>query len=405
MSPSAWRELNRAESSFWLLSEVSSMNFAVFAKCKGEVSDAALSAVCDQMMDSYPMAQASIDASSGKLVFVRAEGKVAVKRTSGDWTQDFARELIRPFAFPGAFWRVTVHDLERAVFQIAITFHHSVADGRSGFSFMLDFLRRLDQYPAQLETERREFPSDRFAPFLRNAKSPRLTTDSMPWFAKRSQPSSPQMDCFTLEKEETSRLVSRARENKCTVHGWIGAAQILSLSSLFGDDRSHTLALSTPADVRSRLYGGAPDAGLELCISLVTTAIAATEMGKVARELSQHIRSELASDAFLQFYEALPDPVTLLSNPKGLTLFATMMQRGVQASVLSNVGIVSPPVFQKIAVESMSFTVHPMITQPVFVTVTTFEGRMHFVLNHDSNRWESRTFDSFLESFRNSLAG
>jgi hypothetical protein len=128
-------------------------------------------------------------------------------------------------------------------------------------------------------------------------------------------------------------------------------------------------------------------------------------MGKVARELSQHIRSELDSDAFLQFYEALPDPATLLSNPKGLTLFATMMQRGVQASVLSNVGIVSPPVLQKIAVESMSFTVHPMITQPVFVTVATFEGRMHFVLNHDSNRWESRTFDSFLESFRNSLAG
>jgi hypothetical protein len=195
-------------------------------------------------------------------------------------------------------------------------------------------------------------------------------------------------------------IVRSAKKNSTTVHGLAGAAQLCALASLL-DSKSARLALSTPADARTRLPGSEM---LELCITLITSQVLAGP-GRVlecAREISTHIKGEMQGD-FLRFYETMPDADALLAKEDGVRLFGTMMQRGVQASVLSNVGIIDLPVFSNFKVESMCFTVHPTIMQPVFTALLTCSGRMHFLLNHDSARWQDGMFEKFSEAFRANL--
>lgn len=395
------RSLNRAEKSFWLLDQVSSMNFAVIAEGAGELSESRIRAAAAELMQANPMSAVQILHQNADLRFEPAEGMPEISRIELDWMGHLEKSLTRPFLPGSPLWRITLQQ-QPGRFALIVTFHHSIADGRSGFRFLVDLLHRLDRdhMPSTGGTGT-ELP-DRFASIPFGQKSPVSRPDSLPWFARRTAESVPGLSRITLSEEETGAVVRAAKNNGVTVHGIVGASQLCALASLF-ETRTANLALSTPADARARLPG--PDSALELCITLVTSVVHA-EPGRLfecAREISAHIKSEMQGD-FLRFFESMPDPDALLSKQDGVRLFGTMMQRGVQASVLSNVGVLELPAFERFALESLSFTVHPMITQPVFTALTTCGGRMHLIFNHDVSRWSAGSFEAFLKQFRANLA-
>ena len=392
------RILNRAEKAFWLLDQVSSMNFAIAAEGTGMLRTLSIEKAAQALMRRYPMAAVHIVQEGSVLRFEAAEGMPEIRTCSIPWIQDLETDLTRPFPEGGPLWRITLWQGPEN-FALIVTFHHCIADGRSGFRFLLDLLSVLDT---------QELPSlpaaglqNRFEGAMFVPRPPPARPDVLPWFSKKTGPSVPRLTHISLTENESSGIVQSAKKNSLTVHGLVGAAQLCALASLL-DSKSANLALSTPADARARLP--ANDSMLELCITLVTSPVLAEpgRMLECAREISAHIKSEMRED-FLRFYETMPDADALLAKEGGIRLFGTMMQRGVQASVLSNVGTVELPVFSSFKVESMCFTVHPTLLQPVFTTLTTCNGRMHLLLNHDSARWEEGTFQKFTEAFRANL--
>lgn len=407
------RSLNRAEKTFWLLDRVSSMNFAVAAEGTGELSGAAISRAAADLMKRHPMAAVQIVRKDLHLSFEAAHGLPEIQVIQSDWMDMLAKSLTLPFREGGPLWRITCAQ-QPGRFTLLITFHHCIADGRSGFRFLLDLLHTLDALQTHgasqpsmesgggLESSGQGELPDRFRSVVFSQRSPVARPDSLPWFARKTSESVPGLSRISLSREESSAIVQNAKTNGVTVHGLVGSAQLCALASMF-EARGANLALSTPADARVRLTG--EDNALELCITLITSPVCA-ERGRMlecAREISAHIKDEMQGD-FLRFFESMPDPDALLLKPEGIKLFGTMMQRGVQASVLSNVGLMDLPQFETFALDSLSFTVHPMITQPVFTTLTTCAGRMHLILNHDTVRWPAGTFETFTQNFRANLA-
>lgn len=391
------RMLNRAEQSFWLLDQVSSMNFAVAAEGTGTLRAGLLEDAAKTMMRRFPMAAVRIACKDSTLRFEPASGLPEIKTCQTPWIKDLEISLTAPFPEDGPLWRITLLQ-EPQTFALIVTFHHCIADGRSGFQFVLELLSTLDgQDPGPAPAAGLQ---DRFEGAVFTAKPPAPKPDTLPWFSKKTGPSVPHLTRISLSERESADLVSSAKRNAATVHGLVGAAQLSAIASMT-ESKHANLALSTPADARARLQGSP---ALELCITLVTSVVPAgpDRMIECAREISHSVKNEMQGD-FLSFYETIPSPASLLEKKDGIRLFGTMMQRGVQASVLSNVGIVEPGSFSHFKVDSMCFTVHPTILQPVFTTLTTCNDRMHLLLNHDSARWADGTFEEFVRRLRANL--
>lgn len=397
------RSLNRPEAAFWLFDRVSSMNFAVIASGSGSIEDASIRRAIDLASQRREMAGLTVQVQpDGQLEFVPTTSPVEMRAANGNWSDLLALHLTEPFAEGAPLWRVAIYRNAND-WTLAITFHHSIADGRSGMRFLSDFLLDMDHAPRE-SLQKLPIMKDVFAEAVRTGGPPsQRKPQSLPWFSKRTTAPVPAIRSFTLDRNESQILIQSARENGVTVHGWMAAAQLISTNALFETQEARNLAISTPVDYRK--YVGASDIdSLWFCISLITSTLTVqNNFIELARNLSLDIKEQLTNGQGIRFYDSLPEPAQLLSKPDGVKLFGVMMQRLPQASVLSNVGSIAPPDLTNLTLEGLCFTVHPTIAQPMFVTATTCRDQINFVLNYDSNRWPAAMADRFVNEFKRNL--
>ncbi|MBR31064.1 MAG: hypothetical protein CMN77_07095 [Spirochaetaceae bacterium] len=445
-----FRNLDLAESTFWLLDRASSMNFAVFADGKGTLQIEAVKEALLWLQSKHPMLQVSIvhEPQEGSLSFTSQEKAVPIpfreisaKDARESFSDSVTQAIMQPFE-NGESPLMRCGLIRTAnQFRLFLVFHHSIADGRSG-------LKLLDLLVQKLASSNGSEPPDTNPKAFPAAVHERLPANNTPpvmesnpasgvsFFEKKKSPPAASLLEIQLEPELMASLRAAGKSNGATLHGVLGACLLQSLANFeqrksstesgvglsedaaaSADSETKRMALASPADLRTQMAsdGSAADE-LALYISLITTTadVPSLESWKRACEASDFqpfwtLASFISKDvhnqirtAALDFYRMLPEPGRYLTKPDPGKAYGALIQRLPQALAFSNAGIVgefAAPADKSWSIENVAFTVHPSISQIIFVAATTYRDRLNLTLHIDANRWP----ESGLESYRQEL--
>lgn len=410
------RPLDRAEAFFWLLDRVSSMNFAAIAEGQGDLDAATLAAALERARGAHPLLSAAIVAdATGSLAFEpRPEAPMSLTEVSGpDWRERLADEIVSPFALGEApLARAYRFDLGAGRWVAAIVFHHSIADGRSGCRLLLEVLADAggagagmvreplpplhDLYPEHLSGDAGAAAAEAVKALRRAELKQHGRPDELPDFFRGPARPQHRFASFSLEADHVDALAARARAAGATVHGAIGAAQLIALQRRFGDGAPRVLGLTSPADLRPYLAAPVDDGTPGFYVTLLTTnaKVEGPEgFWPLAKALSTDLKRQLGRGDGHHFYRFVPPPERFPPTEAGIAAFAALVLQGPQASLLSNVGrLPAPPASPRLTVTGVSFALCPMPYQPLFTAVTTCGGRMTVNVSHDPARLAPRTF-------------
>jgi hypothetical protein len=404
------RPLGSTENLYWLLDQLYCLNFVVFAEVEGRLDAHRVAAALASVQAENPLLRARIATGPARRWFKAVPQASApmlpeVLRLA-HWRREVERQLDARFDtaraplarllwFKGAGRRSVV----------AMTYHHAIADGRSGAKLLLDVLRRAAGEapptvlrPAQpssqsLDLIRRQTPllgalkQTKF--WLERGKDALQPAQQLPGYdpspatLRRVRVLAYELDASTL-----TALHGQAHEHRTTVHGALGAAQLLAINEQFPDDGPRRLALNSLADLRASLSGGLTDADLGLYIATLCTVHAMPrrpQFWPLAREIR---------DALAAIIDAGEGNLIHGVYPAGLALpaggnFARWMQAIVAAapasSMLTNIGRIDHvDLGDSLRLKSVAFVVPPPAQHPVCVTAASYDGRMSVQLLYDA---------------------
>lgn len=404
------RRLDRAEAFFWFLDRFSSMNFAVIAEGRGALTDGALQAALDAAQHRHPLLAVAIETDAEqRLNFIpQPKQGIRLERIDGssDWRTALAERIVQPFALAEApLVRAYRCETTGGSWVIALVLHHSIGDARSGFALLDEILLGaaglavpaeaiaprpplIELYPpAYAGDAGRELGGQLKA--ARRAASertglPELQAGHLP----ANGPLKPRFITLTLPAALGEKLLSHARQAGTTINGVIGAAQLIALRRLFGDDAERVLGLTCAADLRPYLSAPMDASTPGFYVTLITSVQLVGDAGdlwNLAQRLTGSIRQQIAVGAAHLLYDFLPPADQFPVTDAGVETFSGLMARGPQTSLLSNAGRLAPlPALPGLSIEARSFALCPTPTQPVFTAVTTDAGRMTIHINYNA---------------------
>lgn len=412
------RQLDRAEAFFWFLDRFSSMNFAVIAEGSGALDKAALQRALDMAQKRHRLLAVAIEADAEEhLHFVArpATGIPLQHIETADWRTALAERIVAPFALGEApLVRACCLSGNDSQWVIALIFHHSIGDARSGFSVLTEILQGaagepLSSTPLPLAPALGELYPDAFAGEAGRQLAEQLKTvrkaaaertgmpESQAGHRSSSAQQSPQARflTFRLDANQTAALARNARAAHTTVNGVIGAAQLIALRALFADAEERTLGLTCAADLRPHLRQAVSDATPGFYVTLVSSIQHVGDdasLWPLAQRLTGAIRQQIVAGFGHLFYDFMPPTDQFPVNEAGISAFSGLMARGVQTSLLSNAGRLTPlPPLPGLTVSARSFALCPTRTQPVFTAVSTDAGGMTINLNYNAVQLEPET--------------
>ncbi|MBL0144187.1 MAG: hypothetical protein IPP91_19290 [Betaproteobacteria bacterium] len=404
------RRLDRAEAFFWFLDRCSSMNFAVLAQGRGPLDAERLEIALADAQAIHPALSVAIETDAeGRLVFVPCPGlraSMAREAAGDDWRATLAARLTQPFEL-GEAPLIRAHWLERTAgsWAFAVVFHHSIGDARSGFRLVADLIdaargaRELPAPVAPRTSLMEAFPEalsgDAGAARAREWKEvlrrEPLRAETMPGFARQAGPVRPRIIAVHVDAETVSRLARRAREHGASVHGVIGAAELIAARDLFPEGATPALMLTSPVDLRGNLRSPMDDATPGFYVTLLSSlrrVAGPGDLWPLATFLTTDLRRQVAAGCGNLFYHLVPPAETMPASPEGIAGFAAYIERMPTAFMLSNVGRVEAlPEANGICVDEISFALCPMAHQPLFVAASTWGGRLTLNVVHDANRF------------------
>jgi hypothetical protein len=406
----AARPLDRAEAFFWFLDRCSSMNFAVIAEGEGPLPPEAFAAALERARRAHPLLAVAIDSpGGGPLAFVpRPQSPRVLERVPpGEVaTVRIAAELARPFALGEApLVRALWQDLGAGRWAASLVFHHAMADGRSGLRLLREVLEDAIGTRPAAQPQRPRAPLTACFPEayrgaegavraqawkaqLKSAGSRR--PESPPGFVRNDEPVRPGIDTLCLDAAVVRGLAARAREAGASIHGALGAAQLMACRERFGPGPDPRLMLTSPVDLRGHLVPPLDDATPGFAVTLLSTAVdvkAGADLWPLAVQLTQDLRRQVAQGCGHLFYELVPPAETLAPVPEAIEGMRAYMARMPVACVLSNAGSVAPVAGSSgVRVDSLSFALCPMGHQPLFVAAATHGEAMTIHVVHDESR-------------------
>ncbi len=403
------RPLDRAEAFFWFLDRCSSMNFAVVAEGRGRLEPQAVEAALARAQGVHPALAVAIEAGvEGGLAFVPRPGtraRFTREAVAGDWRAGLAARLAAPFALGEApLFRAHWFDRGADAWAFAVVFHHSIGDGRSGFRLVasvVDDARGVrvlagtrepeppltSLFPAALRGEAGHARAQAWKETLRREP---LRPATLPGFAREAGDACPGIIGLRFEAPVVQGLARAARASGASVHGLIGAAELLAARELFAAGEPPALMLTSPVDLRGQLVapvGNATPGFHVTLLSSIATVDGHASLPALAKFLTDDLRRQVAEGCGHLFYQLVPAVESLPPAPEAIAGFAAYMRRMPTALVLSNVGRVEAmPEALGVRVDAISFALCPMAHQPLFVAASTWGGELTLNVVHDAAR-------------------
>jgi hypothetical protein len=403
------RPLDRAEAFFWFLDRCSSMNFAVIAEGGGSLPTARVAAALAAAQREHPALRVAIEpVEGGGLRFVPRPGTpvpLTREATGANWHSAVAASLAVTFAAGEApLVRAHLLDLDGGRWALVLVFHHAIGDGRSGFRLMRDLLdgargvrgpatpvepapSPVSLFPEALSGEAGLAKTQAWKEALRAEP---LRAAPVPGHLRDGGEVLPRIIALRYEEAVVEGLARRARRERASVHGLIGAAELIAARDLFAAEGAPVLMLTSPVDLRGSLREPQGDATPAFCVTLLSTLaeVAGEEgLGPLAAHLTGDLRRQLAGGCGHLFYHLAAPAETLPATPEAVSGFAAWMRRMPTAFVLSNVGRVEAmPAAGGVTVDEVSFALCPMAHQPLFVAAGTWGGRLALNVVHDGAR-------------------
>jgi NRPS condensation-like uncharacterized protein len=426
------RPLDPAEAFFFLSDRVSCMNFVFFAERSGHLDPRRIQVALAAIQEENPLLRARITWTADRGFCFEPAPDAAIDLQcrevhADDWKPWIERELAHPFAENAAplirCVYLAMSSPERSV--LALVFHHSVADGRSGN----ELLRRLLDCIATQQ----EMPTDAgrpplppmhqvFPPRYRWAEQPdaaKRVRDSLmagykrhgpltpiPWLSSAAPTRTPRFIRVSLPAEVTRSLLARSRQHGTSVHGAICAAQLLAQFRLRGSRDAATYFLSYPVDMRTLLEPAQPVAPTALYVSLISAAFAidsGTGLWALAQDVMAQTRRQLAGGEghlFFSMYGLDNAPV----GPDRVARFGKAILSTWQNTMVSNIGNVAT-IESDAAVEAISFALCPMPYQTLFSAVSTYKGRLILNVGYDAGKISEETATALAGEMRDALHG
>ena len=403
------RPLGSTENLYWLLDKLYCLNFVVFAEIEGRLDSERLAAALATVQLENPLLRARIASVRGRRWFKAVPQALAPMRPEllklTGWRREIERQLHVPFDTGQApLARLLWFKGSGRKSVLALSFHHAVADGRSGATVLLDVLRRATA-AARPPTHKPAQPSSQELDLIRSESRLRgALKQTRFWLARGRDALQPARQlpgydpspaerrqvrvlAFELDPPTLAALQGQAREHGTTVHGALGAAQLLALDARFPAEARRRLALTSLVDLRGALSGGLTDADLGLYISTlctVHTTQPAPRFWDLAREIRDGLAATLDAGEGNLIHGVYPAGLALPAGEGTARWMQAIVAAAPSSSMLTNIGrIDTVELGGGVTLSSLAFVVAPPAQHPVCVTAASYGGRMFVHLLYD----------------------
>ena len=403
------RPLGSTETIYWLLDKLYCLNFVVFAEIEGRLDATRLQDALATVQSENPLLRAHIVKTHGVYWFKSTSPHAPLLPETlplKNWRQAVERELHTPFdteLAPLARFLWFKGTGKKCV--VAMSFHHAIADGRSGTAVLLDVLRRatVDTSPAahkcahassqDLDVIRQKAPllgalqGVRF--WLSKGKEALQFAQQLPAFDPTPLPTRDvRILPFAVEPPLLARLQAQARRHGTTVHGALGAALLLAIQDQFDHPVQRRLALNSLADLRGVLNGNLSDRDLGLYVTTLCTVHGVgpqTDFWSLAREIRDELQHTMDSGDGNLINGVYPPAPVWGPHTSIAKLVQGVVSLGPAASMLTNIGrIDTVDLGTDVRVSTLGFGVSPPAQHPICITAATYGGLMSLHLLHDA---------------------
>jgi len=400
---------------------VSSMNFVVFAQRDNALPLDRIEPALAVLQQENALLQTRITwTEQDGLRFEPAPHQAIAlhchQRAPDAWQELIEAELSLPFAV-GSAPLVRCHAITlqvdaattpqaKTTSVLALTFHHAIADGRSGAALLRRLLAllanptplphpstatALDPMSALMPANRRWADQPQETKALRDTligdyrRHGKLSP--LPWLAAQATGRSPRFIQVTLDAAVSRQLREHARQQGTTLHGLICAAQLLAQRTLQEVEERSTFFLSCPVDLRPHLINTPAVAPTAMLISLISNTFQiddTTAIWPLARAIIDQTRLQLArGEAHLLYhlFGLTGAPV----RPSQLEPFAQKVLASLPNTMVSNIGAVAA-VPEDPHVQAISFALCPMPYQTLFTAASSYADRLILNVGFDAER-------------------
>jgi len=416
---------------------VSCMNFVVRAERSDTLAPESIRRALDTVQQEHALLQASISwTEASGLRFKPAPGQaialVCHDVAAGHWQHLIEQELSNTFAtgiaplmrclyIEWANSEPTANTTKSSV--LALTFHHSVADGRSGTAILRRLLSLMVQdttsaagtHTTHLPPMAELMPAHyRWADDPAAAKQLRNTLiadyrrhgllPAIPWLAAEASGREPRLIRMQLDAPSTTRLIEQARAQGSTVHGALCAAQLLAQWQLQPTAVPVSSFLCCPVDLRPHLEPVPPTSPTGFFTSLISGSFLTgpdTDAWALAREIVAQTRLQIErgeGHLLYHLYGLDGSPVP----PQVMDVFRKKALASLPNTMVSNIGVVTP-VADDPAVQAISFALCPMPYQTLFTAASCYQGRLILNLGYDAARITPKTAQALATALHDTL--
>jgi len=406
------RPLGGTEKIYWLLDQLYCLNFVVYAELTGDLEPAKLQQALDRVQDEIPLLRSQIVIDGDVPVFAPVapdEYPLTVQdRPLQGWRHQLRRELDVPFPVGVApLARVLCFSGKGSKSVVAMVFHHPIADGRSGVSVLVDVLRLAtggDRPPdyrkahpsaQQLDVIRRQprvqgvlkefrFWLDKGREVLRFARQ-------IPGFsAEPTRHRTSGWIPLRLSRQRSASLQAACRSHGTSVHGALGAAQILALSDEFTEHPPRVMALNSLADLRGVLTEELTERDLGLYVSTLTTVHRLSDppdFWGLAREIRDQLQGVIESGDADLIHSFYPHARWFTPDLAGARMTQNIVALAPPSSMLTNIGrVASLDLHGQVAADRVGFLLSPPAQNPICVTATGYDGQLILNLLFDTDK-------------------
>ncbi|MBB1489544.1 phthiocerol/phthiodiolone dimycocerosyl transferase family protein [Oceanospirillum sediminis] len=409
------RYLDPSEHYFWLLDQVSSMNFAVIAEFDQPVNVSNIQTALKQLQKQQAIFGLTVNQDTqGRLFLQQHQQDIFLESVEGhQWQNVIAKALAQRFE-PGqplirAFFLQSEPDSSQTSHSsIALLFNHAIADGRTGMTLLTQWLDlTLDRMPghceaAPIQALHQKLPPglnlinqpDKLAQHLEQKKAeirrfgrpdalPELTAQESP---ATGEISAPRIISLALSQEQSQSLKQLCQQKQVRIHSALMAAQLMAIYQNSKQETA-TLSLTSPVDMRRYFENRQPELGMHTAmLSSVYQLSSDSDFWSLARQADEELHQQLKRDD-PAFYYQLIRPEQIPCTEAALEMFTESVLKSAPQTLISNLGVI--PEIADSKVKRMSFALCPMPFQSLFTAVTHYQGKLNLNITYDSSRLDS----------------